>query len=191
VWPVLHDDHPDRPRSLSARASMREALAPVHRDRRPYEDPPAIERWLEAFESVLDPVVGLLDNLPAHLDPELVPEDMLATVSGWLGMPEAGHLTVEARRRLLDHAIEITKKRGTTAGLQLVLKLALPTVHLQVSHSGFVECDSDPDRVAAAEVPVVEVRAAAPLDSRQRETIERLVMDQLPVNVSYRLVVEP
>ena len=34
-------------------------------------------RFVGAFEAVLDPLVAVLDTLPAHFDPELAPLDIL------------------------------------------------------------------------------------------------------------------
>lgn len=166
---------------------MRRALPPVHLDRRPHEPAPLIERWVAALELVLDPIGGLLDNLPAHLDPALVPEDMLALVGGWLGLPPDGDLEVRARRQLRERAMEISKLRGTRAGLQLVLDLALPGLALEVRHTGRVTWGADPDGSADAEPPAVEIVCPTAPDADRRAAIERLVLDQLPVGVPYRL----
>jgi phage tail-like protein len=175
------------PRNLSLRAPLRRALPPVYRDRRPGEEPPLIERWVGAMERPLDPIAALLDNLPAHLDPALTPVDMLATVAAWLGLPPGGDLSESARRSLLARAIELSRTRGTRIGLQAVLDLALPELKLEVRHSGRVTWSRNPASTANAAPPEVEVRYAVAPDDAQRATIDRLVRDQLPVNVAYRL----
>ena len=44
------------------------------------------QRFVGGLEGVLDPVLALLDSLPAHLDPDLAPQDMLDLLAGWLGV---------------------------------------------------------------------------------------------------------
>ena len=43
-------------------------------------------RFLAALEGVLDPIVAVLDTLPAHFDPELAPLDILDLAIEWLGL---------------------------------------------------------------------------------------------------------
>jgi phage tail-like protein len=94
-------------------------------------------RFLKALEEVLDPIVTLLDCLPAHLDPKLAPLNALHTMADWLGLPFEEHVPGDNRlseqdrhtrlkqrqRRLVEKGLEINRSRGTRAGLELLLEL--------------------------------------------------------------------
>jgi phage tail-like protein len=94
-------------------------------------------RFLKALEEVLDPIVTLLDCLPAHLDPKLAPLNALHTMADWLGLPFEEHVPGDKRlsenerherlkerqRRLVQNALEINRSRGTRRGLELLLEL--------------------------------------------------------------------
>ena len=178
-----------RPLSVSARALMRNALPSVHRDRLPDGPPALVERWLGGLEFLLDPVAALLDNLPAHLDPQMTPEDLLMVVASWLGIPPAD-VTVEAQRNFIAKAIAISRHRGTAAGLGFVLGLGLPGLRLTIWHSGSVTWSPDPESSVPAPPAVVEIRHRDELTAQQRAAIDALARDQVPVNVPYRLVPE-
>src|SRR4029077_609353 len=51
-----------------------------------YQEQDFAMRFVGAFEGVLDPIVALLDTLPAHFDPELAPLDLLDLATKWLGL---------------------------------------------------------------------------------------------------------
>ena len=43
-------------------------------------------RFVGALEELLDPIVAVLDALPAHFDPDLAPRDILELLAAWLGV---------------------------------------------------------------------------------------------------------
>ena len=43
-------------------------------------------RFVGALETLLDPIVAMLDALPAHFDPDYAPRDVLDLLSAWLGV---------------------------------------------------------------------------------------------------------
>ncbi|WCB93497.1 hypothetical protein DSM104299_02210 [Baekduia alba] len=180
-----------RPRSASARRLMVEALPPIYRDVPAGGGAPLVERWLGGLEEVLDPVVALLDNLPAHLDPELAPDDLVDLLCGWVGMPLGPALALDAKRRLLAHSAEIADTRGTLRGLDLVLGLAFPDLGLTATHTGAVTTGADPAVSPDAPAPEIVVRSAAPLGSEQRLALLELLEDQRPAHVPCRVVDGP
>jgi phage tail-like protein len=178
-----------RPRSLSARGLMMGALPPIyHEGARPGGRPPLLERWLSALETVLDPVGALLDCLPAYVDPELAPEDLLELLCAWVGMPLDPVLPVDARRRLLGRAADIADRRGTQPGLELVLELAYPELTFTVVHTGEVTTADGPRATPDAPPPEIEVRCATALAPEQRLGLHGLIEDQRPAHVPCRLV---
>src|SRR5436305_7630373 len=51
-----------------------------------YEESDFAMRLVSAFESVLDPLVATLDNLPEHFDAAYAPRDVLELLSEWLAL---------------------------------------------------------------------------------------------------------
>jgi phage tail-like protein len=111
---------------------MRDALPAV------YREGDFGMRFVGALEHVLDPVVALLDNLPAHFDPRHAPPDVVELLGAWLGLEHDEARRGEDRRELVQGAAELLRKRGTRAGLEQALALAFPGVPLRVEDGGGV-----------------------------------------------------
>ena len=108
------------PTPASNRRYLRDGLPGLYRD----DD--FTMRFVGALEHVLDPVVSLLDTLPAHFDPELAPLDILALSTGWLGLRHNEAQPASQLRELVGRAAELGRLRGTHAGVELALKLNFP-----------------------------------------------------------------
>jgi phage tail-like protein len=76
------------------------------------------QRLAGAFDTMLAPAIGSLDNLEAYLDPGLAPEDFLEFLAGWLGIALDETWPVERRRALVASAAELYRLRGTVRGLR-------------------------------------------------------------------------
>jgi phage tail-like protein len=175
------------PPTASARGSMVRSLPAVYHDAPPDGPAPLVERWVGALEQVLDPVVALLDNLPAHLDPELAPDALVEAMCAWIGMPELETVPVAAKRRLLAHSAEIADTRGTRRGVELVLGLAFPDETFTVEHSGVVSTGADPRATVPAAAASVTVASARPLEPDARQALLELLEDQRPATASLTL----
>ena len=93
-------------------------------------------RFVGALETLLDPIVSVLDNLPAHFDPDIAPLDVVDMLAVWLGLEPEESWSEELRRELVRRAGELTRKRGTKAGVELALKIAFPELPLRVEDRG-------------------------------------------------------
>jgi phage tail-like protein len=175
------------PPTASIRGSMVRSLPPVYHDAPPGGPAPLVERWVGALEQVLDPVVALLDNLPAHLDPRLAPDAMVEAMCAWVGMPSLDAVEVGAKRRLLAHAAEIADTRGTRHGAELVLRLAFPDETFTVGHSGAITTGDDPRVTVTAAPPEVTVASARPLEPDVRQAVLELLEDQRPAHARLTL----
>jgi phage tail-like protein len=156
-----------------------------------YQDNDFGVRFVGALEPLLDPVVALLDSLPAHLDPELAPEDMLGLLANWLGLEVDEAWPIERKRELGRRGDELARRHGTRAGLELTLKIAFPDHPLRVEDSGGVTWEGKgetkkPDRSGAGFV----VYCDAPLDEHELGAVSRLIEQVKPVNVTYKLRVK-
>ena len=70
----------ETPPVASSRAYLRGGLPAV------YQDGDFGMRFVGALETVLDPIVAMLDALPAHFDPDHAPRDVLDLLAAWLGV---------------------------------------------------------------------------------------------------------
>src|SRR6478752_1787913 len=108
-----------------------------------YREQPFAMHFVSAFEAGLDPIVALLDALPAHFSPDLAPLDILELLSAWLGVEPAEQQPTARLRDLVANATELGRLRGTCAGIELALRLGFPELPLQVEDGGGVAWGSD------------------------------------------------
>jgi phage tail-like protein len=95
----------------------------------PYREEPTSADFLARLLSILDTTKETVDTqiaaMPRLFDPYAVPAgeggdpDLLAWVSGWLGLVGDGRLPTDRRRRLLAQAHNLHRLRGTPAGVKL------------------------------------------------------------------------
>ena len=107
-------------------------------------------RFVGALEGVLDPIVALLDTLPAHFDPELAPLDLLDLATKWLGLEHNEAQPASQLRNLVRHTAELGRLRGTRAGVEMALALNFPELPLRVEDGGgvVVSTSGDPPKPA-------------------------------------------
>ncbi len=95
-------------------------------------------RFIGALETLLDPIVAVLDALPAHFSADHAPRDILNLLAAWLGVELDESQTPAQRRAMVRQAAELGRRRGTRAGLDLALSLAFPKLPLRVEDLGGV-----------------------------------------------------
>jgi phage tail-like protein len=150
---------------------------------------PVAPRLLAALEEVLDPVLAVVDGLPAYLEPELAPPDALALLCAWLGVPAEEEWSERRRRDELSRAAPLGALRGTRAGLELALRTAFPSLPLRIADSGSVRWSTGAAAPAAA--PEVTVYCDTPLEERESQALARLLDEHVPVGVRARLRARP
>jgi phage tail-like protein len=181
-------DHPRTPASASRRGYMRHGVPAIYRDPPPrHAGEPFAMRFLEALEKVLDPIVSMIDLLPAHFDLSLAPDEIVDLVADWLGIEDDRELAPGARRRLVRRAAEIARIRGTRAGVALTLREAFAPLELEIRDSGGVSYSSEHRRIPAPE-PTLTVAIPPGVDARRRAAIGRLAARIKPAHV--RLEIE-
>lgn len=170
-----------RPESAHLRGYLRAGLPAL------YQDDGFGMRFVGGFESVLDPIVAILDSLPSYLRAELAPHDMLELLSAWLGQELDEALPREHRRVLIRRAAELGRLRGTAAGLQLALDLAYPSVRLRVEDGGKVVWGAEAASLPSSGPPEVVVYCEQSLSEERLAEIARFIERSKPVHVGYRL----
>ncbi len=83
-----------------------------------------LDRFLRLFQTELESIEFKIDHLADLFDADGSPAAFLNWLAGWIAMTFDPAWTEAVRRRILRHAPELYRRRGTQAGLQLFLKLA-------------------------------------------------------------------
>lgn len=174
----------ETPEAVSARGYMRNQLPSL------YQESDFGMRFVGALESVLDPVVAVLDALPSHFDPELAPRDVLDLLAGWLGVQLDEGMSIAARRSVIRNAAELGRRRGTVIGLQMALKLSFPDLPLRVEDQGGVVWSTDPNTASEAGPAQFVVYCDKPIQEDQQAAVARCIETVKPVHTSYRLRVK-
>ena len=120
----------ETPPSASSRAYLRDGLPSM------YADGDFGMRFVGALETLLDPIVAMLDALPEHFDPDYAPRHILNLLSAWLGVDLDESRAISVQREVIRRAAELGQRRGTKGGLELALSLAFPDVPLRVEDEG-------------------------------------------------------
>lgn len=88
-----------------------------------YQDDDLARELTRAFDEVLAPALGTVDNFSAYLDPALTPEDFLDWLAGWVGLLPDENWPIERRRAIVALAAQLYRNRGTVKGLAMHVKL--------------------------------------------------------------------
>jgi phage tail-like protein len=172
------------PAVASERGYLRRGLPAI------YQENDFSVRFVGALEPLVDPIVALLDSLPAYLDPDLAPEDVLALLARWLGLEVDEAWPVERKRELVRRGDELARRHGTRAGLELTLKIAFPQHPLRVEDSGAITWPGKHGNKAEKAGAGFVVYCDAPLDEHELGAVSRLIEQVKPVNVTYKLRVK-
>ena len=91
----------ETPKSASGRAYLRDGLPSL------YADGDFGMRFVGALETLLDPIVAMLDALPEHFDPDYAPRDILNLLSAWLGVDLDESQPIAVQRDTIRRAAEL------------------------------------------------------------------------------------
>jgi phage tail-like protein len=175
----------ETPEVASNRAYLRGGLPAV------YQDGDFGMRFIGALELVLDPIVAVLDALPAHFDPDHAPRDVLSLMAAWLGVDLDESQELRHQREMVRRSAELGRRRGTVHGLELALELAFPDVPLRVEDQGGVKWSLKADgKPAEAPPPSFVVYCDKPVPEETQAGIARCIEHWKPVHTTYRLRVK-
>ena len=173
----------ETPPVASGRAYLRGSLPAV------YQEGDFGMRFVGALETLLDPIVAVLDALPAHFSADHAPRDILDLLSAWLGVELDESQTPAQRREMVRRAAELGRRRGTRAGLELALSLAFPGLPLRVEDLGGVRTAPPEDGMDAPAATFV-VYCDKPIAETTQAAVARCIEQSKPVHASYRLRVK-
>jgi phage tail-like protein len=173
----------ETPPVASSRAYLRGGLPAV------YQESDFGMRFIGGLEGLLDPIVAVLDALPAHFDPDHAPRDVLGLVASWLGVELDESQEIRHQREMLRQSAELARRRGTVSGLELALRLTFPDVPLRVEDQGGVRWSLD-QRPVEAPPPSFVVYCDKPVTEDVQARIARCIEQHKPVGTAYRLRVK-
>ena len=149
-------------------------------------------RFLGALDEVLAPVLLMLDNFTAHLEPGTAPVDLLGWVGGWVAVTPSPDQPLDLRRELVATAMRRHRQRGTAGGLADLVRQE-SGVRPEVAETGGVSWTTDP-----GEVPPRPSRAGVTVRVRvpdpggfDRDHLVRLVGAEVPAHIAYDVEVLP
>jgi phage tail-like protein len=172
----------ETPAVASSRAYLRGGLPAM------YQDGDFGMRFVGALEAVLDPIVAVIDGLPAHFNPDHAPRDVLGLLAAWLGVEIDESQPISERRRLVRESAELSRRRGTVRGLELALELSFPKLPLRVEDNGGVTWGEETAREASGSSFVVY--CDKPIPETTQAAVARCIEQYKPVQCTYRLRVK-
>jgi phage tail-like protein len=173
----------ETPEVASSRGYLRSGLPAV------YQESDFGMRFVGGLEGLLDPIVAVLDGLPAHFDPDHAPRDILSLLAAWLGVDLDESQEITHQREMVRQAAELGRRRGTVQGIELALSLQFPGLPLRVEDQGGVRISLDQAPVEAPP-PSFVVYCDQPVAEETQAAIARCIEQHKPVGTAYRLRVK-
>ena len=176
-----------QPETVHTRSYLRNGLPGIYRDD---GNGDFAMRFVGALENVLDPIVAIVDTLPAHFNPSIAPVDVLELITNWLGVEYDEAQPIAQLRALVRHSPELGRLRGTRSGLDLALKLNFPDLPLRIEDQGTVTWSTDVNAAPESTRPSFIVYCDKPIGEDRQAAVARLIEAMKPVHVRYRLRVK-
>ena len=154
-----------------------------------YQDDMLASDLTAAFDEILAPAIGAIDNFAAYLDPALTPEDFLDWLAGWVGLLPDENWPVERRRAIIALAAQLYRSRGTVKGLAMHVKL-FTSGDVEIIDSGAAAWASTPDAAVPGDPQLgltVRVKASKKGVTIDRDRLDTLVAAAKPAHVPHTI----
>lgn len=140
-----------------------------------------LQRMLPAFDDALAPVLAVLDNLSAYVDPWLAPADFLDWLAGWVDIDVDEAWSVAQRREIVAGAVALHRRSGTAGGIADAVRLAAgPGSSVEVVESGGIAWSSTPGGdLPGVDEPMVTVRVTVPKPAESKGAGSKAAADGL------------
>ena len=147
-----------------------------------YQDDPFTGRFLLIFESILDPLDRVIDQIHHYFDPLLAPEPLLPWLASWVDLVLNEKWSLERRRALVRHAAELYRWRGTRRGVSEYIRI----------YTGFIPLIDEPGREQSGEpaLPPHVFRVILDVPDPElinRELLETIIEAEKPAHTGYIL----
>jgi phage tail-like protein len=153
-----------------------------------YVDDSFTQRFCDALDGLIAPVVSVLDNMPAYLDLSTAPSDMLPWLAHWVGLAVDPSQRSRRQRELLRSAIDLQGWLGTRHGIEAAIE-ALFGVQARVEDSGRAEWSVDASQELPGDAaPEMVIRIAVSGGSvPDRYRLEDVIEAIKPAHVAHRV----
>lgn len=138
-----------------------------------------LDGFLRIFDSIWEPIERQIDYLYAYFDPHLAPSDFLPWLGTWVDLVLDENWPEARRRTLIEHAVELYRRRGTASALRDYLAIFTGTTP-EILEDG---ADSNPFHFTVS----FRVDEPAALD---QDRIRRIIEEEKPAHTTYTLKVE-
>ena len=88
-----------------------------------YSDDEFLGRYLLIMESIMSPIVWMIDNFDLYLSPDTAPQAWLQWMASWFDLLLLPELPMDRQREIMRQAGWLFMRRGTPAGLHRLLEL--------------------------------------------------------------------
>lgn len=142
-------------------------------------------RLTQGFDTVVAPLISVLDCLDAYVDPLLAPDDFVPWLASWVGATVDGHWADQRVRQSILAASSMHRQRGTVEGLRAQLALATGG-DVEVGDTGGVLCSLSPTDAGHEPEPGLVIRIAVDDPGSVRlSVLEELVDGMKPAHVPH------
>lgn len=157
-----------------------------------YQGDDFAQRFTAGLDDVIAPVLSTLDNLAAYFDPATAPDDFLDFIAHWVGIDVEASWSVTRRRRVISHALELHRGRGTPHGIRAAVAL-VTRAPVQVSENGAAAWSQTPGSQPPGDAtPRLVVRIDTDeLSELERRRIDALVAAVKPAYVPHEIELGP
>jgi len=155
-----------------------------------YLDDSLTQRITAGLDEVLAPVLHVLDNLDAYLDPAIAPSDFYEWLAGWVAVVLDDRWPPDRQRVLIGQASKLYGLRGTVRGLAAHIALFVEG-DIDIEETGAATWSASPGAALGGNpVPHVKVRVrAADPGSVDLRRLETVVAASKPADVPHEIEV--
>jgi phage tail-like protein len=156
-----------------------------------YADDSFAQRMCQGLDEVLAPVLATLDCLPAYLDPETAPADLVEWLAGWVGMAVALDMPDQWRRQLVASAARLYVWRGTLYAIKAVIQRSTGQVP-EILESGGTYWSPEPDApLPGRPEPELVIRLETGDRRIDESQLTALIAAFVPAHVPWHLELRP
>ena len=154
-----------------------------------YQEDPLASELTAAFDEILAPALGAVDNFATYLDPALTPEDFLDWLAGWVGLLPDENWPVERRRAIIALAAQLYRSRGTVKGLAMHVKL-FTAGDVEIIENGGAAWAATPDSAVPGQPQLgltVRIKPSKKGALIDRDRLDTLVAAAKPAHVPHTI----
>ncbi len=146
--------------------------------------------FLRIFDSVLRPLIEMIDSVDSYIDPGLGPTPIADWIGLWVGAEVEQSWSEDIRRALIKETVGLHRQRGTAAGLRRALATVTGAEALVIENTPGLRLDADArlginTTLAAGEPNTIHVTLPQGSDSVDLEAVGDVIRRMKPAHATY------